>query len=334
MDKKPNVSVIVPVYNSSKYLRESLSSLQQQTYQDFEVLLVNDGSTDDSLSICEEFASNDARFKVFSKSNGGVSSARNYGLDKAVGKYVTFMDNDDYVYPDWLEHMAREIGDCDLLICNFAQCNRGGQKCRNQQLRERVVCKTRDDFNRHMGTAIDYFCFGQIWRQLFLKSIIDEHHLKFENIQNEDTLFSYTFFTYVKSVVKTDFQGYCFIHNEGSLGHHHHYIAEYNWIKRMEGIHLSLIKKYDVKNKAYFGRLNNRFAIHVASFLCKGYYKDTKVPYSIRQQRWKTISRDQWFKKLKISDIDSIQRRILLLICRWHLNVVLDPLLSFALKNH
>lgn len=334
MEEKPKVSVIVPVYNSSKYLRESLSSLQQQTYQDFEVLLVNDGSTDDSLSICEEFASNDARFKVFSKPNGGVSSARNYGLDRAVGKYVTFMDNDDYVYPDWLEYMAREIVDCDLLICNFAQFDRGGQKQRNANIGKNVICRTHDDFCKHIGKEIDYNCYGAVWRQLFLKSVIDAHHLRFEDIQYEDILFSYSFLIFAKSVVKTNFEGYCFIHNEGSLGHHHHYIAEYNWIKRMEDIHLSLIKKYGVRNRAYFGRLNNRFAIHVSSFLCKGYYKDTKVPYSIRQQRWKTISRDKWFKNLKISDVDSLQRRILLLICRWHLNVVLDPLLLKVLKNH
>lgn len=334
METKPNVSVIVPVYNSSKYLRESLSSLMQQTYQNFEVLLVNDGSTDDSLSICEEFASNDSRFKVFSKSNGGVSSARNYGLDKAVGRYVTFMDNDDYVYPDWLEYMVSEIDDCDLLICNFTQCNRGGQKYRNQLLRKRVVCKNKDDFNRYLGSAIDYSCFGQIWRQLFLKSIIGDNHLRFVNIQNEDTLFSYTYFTCIESVVKTDFEGYCFIHNEGSLGHHHHYIAEYNWIKRMEDIHSSLIRKYDVNDKAYFGRLNNRFAIHVCSFLCKGYYKDTKVTYRVRQQRWKMIQQDLWFKKLRIADVDSLQRQILMLICRCHLNVILDPLLSIVLKNH
>ena len=92
---KPLISVIIPVYNASKYLEEALSSVEQQTYKNYEVLLIDDGSTDNSLSICEEFANRDDRFKVFNKPNGGVSSARNYGLDRAKGQYVTFMDRSE-----------------------------------------------------------------------------------------------------------------------------------------------------------------------------------------------------------------------------------------------
>ena len=332
-DKDPLISVIIPVYNASKYLEEALDSVAQQTYPSYEVLLIDDGSTDDSLAICEQFANRDDRFKVFNKPNGGVSSARNYGLDRANGQYVTFMDNDDYVYPDWLAYMAREIQGCDVLICNFTQCFRGGQKLRDTSLRESIVCESKEDFRKHLG-EIDCYCFGQIWRQLFLKSVIDTYHLRFEDIQNEDTMFSYTFLTYAKRIKKTDFEGYCFIHNEGSLGHHHSYIAEYNWIKRMEDIHLSLIRKYGVHDKKYLRRLNNRFAIHAASYLCKGYYQDTKVSFRVRQQRWSTIAHDCWFRNMKLSDVESNGRKMIMFVCRWHLHWLLDPLLCILLKNH
>lgn len=136
-DKDPLISVIIPVYNAAKYLEEALDSVAQQTYPSYEVLLIDDGCTDDSLAICEQFANRDDRFKVFQKPNGGVSSARNYGLDRANGQYVTFMDNDDYVYPDWLAYMAREIRGCDMLICNFTQCFRGGAKAKEYKFKRK-----------------------------------------------------------------------------------------------------------------------------------------------------------------------------------------------------
>lgn len=103
MDFCPSVSVVVAVYNAAPFLERAVKSLQSQTFRDFEVLLVDDGSTDDSLALCQKVQSSDSRFQALSKPNGGVSSARNFGVDRAKGRYVTFMDNDDYVHPDWLK---------------------------------------------------------------------------------------------------------------------------------------------------------------------------------------------------------------------------------------
>ena len=93
----PKISVIVPVYNTEKYLRRCIDSVLAQTYQDFELLLIDDGSKDSSGAICDEYAAKDARVRVFHKENGGVSSARNLGLDNARGEWVTFVDSDDYI---------------------------------------------------------------------------------------------------------------------------------------------------------------------------------------------------------------------------------------------
>ena len=97
---------------------------------------------------------------------------------------------------------------------------------------------------------------------------------------------------------------------------------------------LSLIRKYGVHDEAYFRRLNNRFAIHAASYLCKGYYRDTKLPFRVRQQRWSTIAHDSWFRNKKMSDVESNGRKIIMFVCRWHLHWLLDPLLCILLKNH
>ena len=98
------ISIIVPIYNVENYLRMCLDSIQNQTYQNFECLLINDGSPDNSAEICREYVAKDARFRYFEKENGGLSSARNYGIERAEGSFITFVDSDD-----WLEANSLEI---------------------------------------------------------------------------------------------------------------------------------------------------------------------------------------------------------------------------------
>ena len=95
------ISIVVPIYNVENYLRMCLDSIQNQTYQNFECLLINDGSPDNSADICREYVAKDARFRYFEKENGGSSSARNFGIERSTGAYLTFVDSDD-----WLEHDA------------------------------------------------------------------------------------------------------------------------------------------------------------------------------------------------------------------------------------
>ena len=102
MNITPKISVIVPVYNAEKYLHRCIDSILSQTFTDFELLLIDDGSKDGSGAICDEYAAKDNRVRVFHKENGGVSSARNLGLDNACGEWVTFVDADDYVRPSYL----------------------------------------------------------------------------------------------------------------------------------------------------------------------------------------------------------------------------------------
>ena len=114
----PEVSVIMPVYNKAEYLAHGLQSILDQNFQNFELLIINDGSTDSSLSIIQDFAQMDSRICVFDVPNGGVSKARNLGLDHALGTYVTFIDADDYVAPEYLGNMYRILihNDVDMVI--------------------------------------------------------------------------------------------------------------------------------------------------------------------------------------------------------------------------
>ena len=115
------ISVIVPVYNVEKYLKKCLSSIMKQTYKDFELIIVNDGSPDNSEAIIDDFKKKyPKKIKAFKKENGGLSSARNYGLEKATGDYVVFLDSDDWFEPDYLEKMYNLAirDDLDIVVCD------------------------------------------------------------------------------------------------------------------------------------------------------------------------------------------------------------------------
>ncbi len=113
------VSVIVPVYKSRETLVRCVESLRNQTIEELEIILVDDGSPDGSGKICTELSKEDARIRVIHKENGGVSSARNAGIEKAKGEYLLFADSDDYVEPDLVEKLLDGIGQDDMAICGF-----------------------------------------------------------------------------------------------------------------------------------------------------------------------------------------------------------------------
>ena len=121
------ISVIVPVYNGEKYLPICMKSLLEQTYRNLEVILVDDGSKDGSGAMCDAYAAQDSRVRVIHQANGGVSSARNAGLDQVTGKYVAFVDADDYVEPDYLKRLCEDLTrhEADLSSCDYREVIQG-----------------------------------------------------------------------------------------------------------------------------------------------------------------------------------------------------------------
>ena len=120
------ISVIVPVYNVEEYLEECLESIQHQTLTDIEVILVNDGSTDDSREICERFCQKDSRFKLINQENQGQSVARNNGVAASIGEFITFVDSDDVIKRDMLQQLMKYIDTgIDIVECDFTEDPRG-----------------------------------------------------------------------------------------------------------------------------------------------------------------------------------------------------------------
>lgn len=175
------ISVVVPVYNASKYIKRNVKSILKQTFQDFELLLIDDGSSDESGTICDKLSETDCRIKVFHTENKGVSCARNLGINQSTGKYICFIDADDIVHRDYLEKLYNSIvdSDCDLVVCNFYKVYNDGH---------RVVGLKNDS---SCDTVFNIICNDiliVVWNKLFERKKIK--HLFDEKLEfNQDTVF-------------------------------------------------------------------------------------------------------------------------------------------------
>lgn len=132
------ISVIVPVYNVEKYLERCVKSIVAQTYKDLEILLIDDGSTDKSGEMCDDFQQTDSRIKAFHKQNGGLSDARNYGIEHSAGEFISFVDSDDYIDEKMLETLHRLIteNDADLAVCSAMDVFEGKEVTQVKEIKE------------------------------------------------------------------------------------------------------------------------------------------------------------------------------------------------------
>ena len=156
------ISVIVPVYNKKKYLVNTVKSILMQTFKDFELLLIDDGSTDGSGAVCGKMSALDARVKTFHTENRGVGAARNLGIRKATGKYISFIDADDSVHKTFLEELYGAIteNDSEMAVCNYYEINKGRKVAHNYE--------RRNDEDALFGIIRqDLLCV--IWNKLFVR---------------------------------------------------------------------------------------------------------------------------------------------------------------------
>lgn len=170
---QPKVSVIVPVYKAEKYLNRSVGSILSQTLTDFEVLLIDDGSPDRSGDICDEYAAKDPRVRVFHKENGGVSSARQCGLDNAQGEYTIHVDPDDWVEPQMLEELyakAKEE-DADMVFCNYFWDKRNSSKV----IRQHIALLDSISVLRGLFGSLH----GSVWNKLIRRECCVENGVSF-----------------------------------------------------------------------------------------------------------------------------------------------------------
>lgn len=192
----PKISVIVPVYNVEKYLRRCIESILSQTFTDFEVLLIDDGSNDRSGEICDEYAKKDGRIRVFHKENGGVSSARNVGLDHASGEWIYFMDSDDVIYDNGLFIFNKYISESvDMVMAGFEILNEDNIIIESVEFNDECKIVQVDTFLKNLYFPADRHYKGFLWNKIFRHSVLEQHSQRFnpQIYYNEDRLFIFEY---------------------------------------------------------------------------------------------------------------------------------------------
>lgn len=171
---KAIVSIIIPVYNAESYLEECLDSVLAQSYENLEIILVNDGSTDSSSTICTKYAAQDIRVKFYTKNNGGVSSARNLALEHVTGDFITFIDSDDFISPYFVKELLSAIQNSDLSLCGY-------NRLKNKETISMILpqkCKmTREQLFEY--TLCSNYISGYLCTKMFRTSIVSKLHLRF-----------------------------------------------------------------------------------------------------------------------------------------------------------
>ena len=234
MKNAPKVSIVAPMYNVAPYLRECLDSVRKQTLADFEAILVDDGSPDESGAIADEYAAKDTRFKVIHKQNGGVSAARNDGLAASTGEYVFLLDSDDFLAVDALERLYAKAdeGRFDVVLGDYVAFSD------SSQIRYKVANKPFDSTDRRMLDAVQLAVFnmgpasiaygeirmqrgvGAAWHYLIKRSVIAENGITFDSSLKglfDDGCFTLHMLEAAKSVAYIQTPTYYYRHVPGSI---------------------------------------------------------------------------------------------------------------------
>lgn len=250
--KSPTFSIIVPVYDVESYLDTCIKSVLNQTYQDFELILVDDGSKDSSGRICDEYAHKDARIQVIHKPNAGVSAARNAGLDIAKGRYICFVDSDDWIDSRYLQVVLESIGNFDILFIGSVWHYEDGSL--------RSLCMQTAEYREGIGDAIFHLLdneiginyFGFTWNKVFRKDIIAQFHIRFvEGLAiSEDEVFTLAYSNHIKTLKIIDSPLYHYLWKKQGLTHKHRPTDE--WIKLADNFKNLLVNVDNDELRAYY----------------------------------------------------------------------------------
>ena len=242
---QPLVSIILPVYNAQNHLERCIGSILAQTYRDLEFIILNDGSKDQSLPVCEAFRAKDSRILLVDKDNSGVSDTRNLGLKLAGGKYIQFVDSDDHIAPDYTQHLvtAAEQNHADLVIAPYKMVIPAGVS-----KPEQVLEKLQDDLGvmsvarppevreygflpagiydkdtfalRLMDKPASYF-YSVLWNKLYRRDILTGNDIRFTSELRwaEDLVFNMQYIQYAQTFVSIAAPGYFYVQNPQSICH-------------------------------------------------------------------------------------------------------------------
>lgn len=215
----PSVSIIVPVYNAEACLRRCVESVLNQEYADFELLLADDGSRDGSGRICDEYAAADSRVRVFHKENSGVSDSRNLCLDQARGRYLQFLDADDWITANATKLLVQAMEEhlCDLVISDFYRVV--GERVSPKGDIDEVQVLSREEYAAHMMENPANYYYGVLWNKLYRREIVEQHHLRMDPAISwcEDFMFNLEYIRRAETFFALQVPVYYYVKTKGSL---------------------------------------------------------------------------------------------------------------------
>ena len=233
----PVISIIVPVYKVEAYLEKCINSILNQTLSDFELILVDDGSPDSCPAICDEYAMKDSRIKVIHKENGGLSDARNAGIEIATGKYLGFVDSDDYIAPDMYESLYTIIteNNCDMAICQAAVVQEG-EDAIYEDSNEAYVFESKDALYQMISKKL--FTVNT-WNKLYKRKLFE--NIRFpKGMLYEDLATTYKLISLSDKVVYSPMKKYAYLQRQGSIMNVTGYKVKTDKIKIVENMLLEL----------------------------------------------------------------------------------------------
>lgn len=216
MEHTPSVSVIVPIYNAQRYIRRCLDSIRAQTFQNFEVIMINDGTTDSSADIAAEYTA-DPRFKLYNQDNRGVGCTRNRALEIARGEYVAFVDSDDAIVPEHLEKLyaAASKENADIVCCSYCCCDEDGGHLRTSKITKRRGVYSSEKL---IGNIIrDISIRRYLWSKLWRRSLFISKGIAFPCITFEDACIIPILFYNAKRIAVITDRTYIYTCRTGSI---------------------------------------------------------------------------------------------------------------------
>ena len=286
------ISIIIPIYKAEEFLEECLISIQNQTYKNFEVICVNDGSPDNSEAICKRFVAVDNRFKLINQENKGVSAARNTGLAYAHGEYICFVDADDKIHGDYLRKLKDLKGNGILPVCSFSsvdKCLGNGKKIKRYNAQDYILHIFNEDIPH-----------PNLWAMLFESKIIKNNRIEFVVgcIKNEDTEFFVKYISNINEVIVSDYKGYFYRINPNSCMNANFDVRSFTSIDAQERMAKYLLEKRLIDDgDIVLGASVQVYAYSTAKRKCKDLYEIIHQRYNVRYYMKKMLKHPRFRRK-------------------------------------
>ena len=327
MKKNPLVSVIIPVYNGEKFIDKCVDSVLNQTYKNIEIILSNDGSTDNSLNIIKKYAKKYSNIKYDSHDNAGLSITRNIAFQNVSGDYVTYLDVDDYLDLDFVENMLKDNADYDIIIGGYRSVSEDGKIFFNYSIDNSV-------WGRYRRVTV--------WAKLYKVSFLKKNKIVYPDIRifGEDVVYTMRCMSKTNNVIIKSYIGYNNLVNADSITHKENYKIINDVPKMIENVDnfISKDNNYLEKNqnivKFYYFKILAAYLMELSYFTAykelKDYYLDNKKTIFNIYKKYNYSSRIKWMKNEKFG-VNLLVK--LLLISNWlHLDSAFLKIIS--LKNY